>query len=109
LPYFLWQGLTYFDQAAILDPISHLLPVKVDPLPLPISSPHGITLFKQGSIPSDNVAIKPTGAQPAPNVELDPTLMSTSVNFSTTEDINQFQESGRNLVLHPEEPKLDHF
>jgi hypothetical protein len=101
--------LTYFDQAAILDPISHLLPVKVDPPLLPISPPHGITLFKQGSIQSDNTAANPIGAECAPNVELDPAPISTSVDFSSAEDINQFQESGVNLVLQPDEPKLDHF
>jgi hypothetical protein len=106
----LWQGLTYFDQAAILDPISHLLPVKVDPPPLPVSSPQGITLFKQGPIPSGNTAAKPTGAEPASDVELDPTPTSTSVAFSNIEDTNQLQEPGGDLILQPEdEPKLDHF
>ncbi|XP_021915362.1 conserved oligomeric Golgi complex subunit 8 isoform X2 [Zootermopsis nevadensis] len=101
------EGLTYFDQAAILDPINHLLPVKVEPPS--ISSSHRITLFKQDSIPPDSTAVKPNVDEPAQNVELDTTPTSSSVCFSNTEDINQFQESSGNSVLQPEEPKPDHF
>jgi len=97
--HFLWQGLTYIDQTAILDPISHLLPVKVDPLPLPITSPHGISVLKQGSLESDNKA-EPTETEPAPNIEINRTS-TTSFGLSNLEDTNNIQSE--------EGPKPDHF
>lgn len=94
------EGLTYIDQTAILDPISHLLPVKVDPLPLPITSPHGISVLKQGSLESDNTA-KPTETEPAPNIDINRTTTTASFALSNLEDTNNIQSE--------EEPKPDHF
>jgi hypothetical protein len=91
--------LTYIDQTAILDPISHLLPVKVNPLPLPITSPHGISVLKQGSLESDNTA-EPTETEPAPNIEINGTP-TTSMGLSNLEDTSNLQSE--------EEPKPDHF
>jgi hypothetical protein len=102
--------VAYFDQAAILDPISHLLPVKVDTLPLPISSPHGISVFKEDSSQSDNTAVVPTGSEQTLDVEQAAMPTVTSVGFSNIQDVNQLQESVANLVSQPEgQPKLDHF
>jgi hypothetical protein len=97
---FLWQGLTYIDQTAILDPISHLLPVKVDPLPLAITSPHSITVFKQDSVASD-ITDEPIQTEPAPNIQMDRTPTVTSVGLSNLEDTNHLQPK--------EEPKPGHF
>lgn len=83
--------MAYFDQAAILDPISHLLPVKVEPLPLPISSPHGISVFKKDSSQSDNTVSQ----HDAP-----PTV--TSAGSSNTQAANQLQESVENLLYQAE-------
>jgi len=91
--------LTYIDQTAILDPISHLLPVKVDPLPLPITSPHGISVLKQSSLESDNTA-EPTETEPAPNTDINRTT-TTSFGLSNLEDTNNIQSE--------EEPETDHF
>ena len=98
--HFLWQGLTYIVQTAILDPVSHLLPVKVDPLPLPITSPHGISVFKQGSLEPDNTA-EPTETDPALNIEISRTSTTTSFGLSDLQDTNNLQSE--------EEPKPDHF
>jgi len=92
--------LTYIDQTAILDPISHLLPVKVDPLPLPITSPHGISVLKQGSLESDNTA-EPNETEPAPNIDINRTTTTASFALSNLEDTNNIQSE--------EEPKPDHF
>jgi len=35
----MFQGITYLDRAAILDPISHLLPVRVELPPMPSKQP----------------------------------------------------------------------
>jgi hypothetical protein len=102
--------LAYFDQAAILDPISHLLPVKVDPLPLPISSPHGISVFKKDFSQSDNTAVMPTVSEQTSAAEQDATPSVTTVGFSNIQTVNQLQESMGNLVSQPEgQPKEDHF
>lgn len=104
------QGLAYFDQAAILDPISHLLPVKVDPLPLPISLPHCISVFKKDSSQSDNTAVMPTVSEQTSAAEQDAAPTVTSVGFSNIQTVNQLQESVGNLVSQPEgQPKQDHF
>lgn len=96
--FFLGQGLAYFDQAAILDPISHLLPVKVEPLPLPISSPHGISGFKKDSSQSDNTAVMPTVSEQTSHGEQDAPPTVTSAGFSNTQAVNQLQESVENLL-----------
>jgi hypothetical protein len=108
--FFFGQGLAYFDQAQILDPISHLLPVKVDPLPLPISSPHGISVFKKDSSQSDNTAVTPTVSEQTSAAAEDAAPSVTSVGLSSIQTVNQLQESVGNLVSQPEgEPKQDHF
>lgn len=100
--FFFGQGLAYFDQAAILDPISHLLPVQVEPLPLPISSPHGISVFKKDSSQSDNTAVIPTVSEQTSDAEQDAPSTVTSVGFSNTQAVNQPQESVENQVSQPE-------
>jgi hypothetical protein len=102
--------LAYFDQEAILHPISHLLPVKVDPLPLPISSPHGISVFKKDSSQSDNTAVMPTVSEQTSDAEQDAPPTITSAGFSNTQAVHQLQESVENLVSQPEgQLKQDHF
>ncbi|XP_069689889.1 conserved oligomeric Golgi complex subunit 8 [Periplaneta americana] len=100
------EGLTYFDQAAILDPISHLLPVKVEPLPIPTtySSIHLQQDASQAGQP-DSGAAKLSNSDEA---ELQPS--SVSLSSSTLEDINQLQESLGNLDFSSrEEIKINHF
>jgi hypothetical protein len=90
----------HFDQAAVLDPISHLLPVKVEPLPIPLSSPHGLSVFKGESSQCDNTPVMSTVS------EQDVAPTETLVGFSSM----QVQESVGNSVSQPEgQPKLDHF
>ncbi|XP_023703994.1 conserved oligomeric Golgi complex subunit 8 isoform X3 [Cryptotermes secundus] len=96
------QGLAYFDQDAILDPMSHLLPVKVEPLPLPISSPHGISGFQKDSSQSDNAAIMPTVSEQTSHGEQDAPPTVTSAGFSNTQAVNQLQESVENLLSQAE-------
>jgi hypothetical protein len=94
--------LAYFDEAAILDPVSHLLPVKVEPLPLPVSSPHGISVFKKDSSQSDDTAVMRTVSEQASDTEQDVPPTITSVGFSNTQAVNELQESVGNLVSQPE-------
>jgi hypothetical protein len=102
--------LVHFDQAAILDPISHLLPVKVDPLPMPIPLTHGIPMSKEDSNQCDNTAVMPTASEQSSAAEQNATPTETLVGFSDIQAANQLQESVGDLVSQPEgQPKLDHF
>ncbi|KAJ9590779.1 hypothetical protein L9F63_016165 [Diploptera punctata] len=90
------EGLTYLDQASILDPISHLLPVKVEPLSIPTSLP--ILTVQQQEITE---GVSPTQQEPT---------LSDKTDLIEIENMNQLQESVENLILQPQtEARMDHF
>lgn len=93
------EGLTYLDQASILDPINHLLPVKVEPLSIPTSLPIPSVQQQQDSVQTEGT----TSNQQESNLPI-------RTESREIENMNQLQESVENLILQPQsDARMDHF